>query len=170
MKRDDPGDAPFQLAPRKHAIASAIREALAGVPLDPSRPPPVAHLVDTRKIDQGEVDAVVRELGLDDRIAEAVRGLKVRQFVWPGPDVAAVSRAVGQTVSQDRVNRVYHENIAPPAPRLEVSTAVREAITRAIRRLGVERLPPKVADLRPMLVRNVDQEQVNVVHAELRDR
>ena len=113
---------------------------------------------------------MVRELGLDDRIAEAVRGLKVRQFVWPGPDVAAVSRAVGQTVSQDRVNRVYHENIAPPAPRLEVSTAVREAITRAIRRLGVERLPPNVADLRPMLVRNVDQEQVNVVHAELRDR
>ena len=40
MKRDDPGDAPFQVAPRKHAIiASAIREALAGIPLDPSRPP-----------------------------------------------------------------------------------------------------------------------------------
>ena len=110
-------------------IAGAIREALAGAPLTLARAPSAASLKEagvTVHIDQGEVDAVVREVLDGDPI------------------------------------------IAPPVPaRLEVSRTVRSAITSAIRRLGLVQMAPKVDDLLPMLVRNVDQGQINTVHAEL---
>ena len=129
---EHPGNAAYQVAPRKRVIiAGAIREALAGAPLTLARAPSAASLQEagvTVHIDQGEVDAVVVEM-----------------------------------VSGDLI-------VAPPAtPRLEVSPSVREAITSAIRRLGLVQVAPKVDDLRPMLVRNVDQGQINVVHAELWD-
>ena len=127
---EHPRNAAYQVAPRKRLIiAGAIREALAGAPLTLARAPSVASLKEvgvTVHLDQGEVNAVVREMVAGDPI------------------------------------------LAPPVPaRLEVSKAVREAITRAIRRIGIERKVPKAADLRPMLTRNVDQGEVDVVHAEL---
>ena len=128
---DHPGNAPFQVAPRKRVqIAGAIREALAGAaPLTLARAPSAASLKEsglTVNITQAEVDAVVRDM---------VRGDPI---------------------------------IGPPTPaRIEVSRTVREAITSAIRRIGIERVAPKAYEVRPFVRRNVDQGQINAVHAEL---
>ena len=50
---------------------------------------------------------------------------------------------------------------------LEVSRGVRETITTAILRLGLESSPPRLLELRRGLTKNIWQEQIDVVHAEL---
>ena len=75
-------------------------------------------------------------------------------------DQAEVHAVVRDMVNGDPI-------IAPPAPaRLEVSKADREAITSAIRRIGIERVEPKAYEVNPFVLRNVDQGQINVADAQ----